>query len=290
MKQPQWITVLAGVILTLAIFFFGRTIPHKQKIVAETHSETDGHVHENESAAVLSIDSILFIAKKELKPEQVGRLTSLEASLTDTKLKEEQLKAYHNLSHYWGDTIGMFQPYAWYYAEAARLENSEKTLTFAARLFLENLQEEQNPGLRQWEAFQAKDLFERSLIINPANDSAKVGIGACYLFGNISSAPMEGIAKIREVVAKDSTNIYAQLMLAKGSLFSGQLDKALSRLETVIRLQPNNIEAILMLADVTERTGQKKAAAVWYQQSLKYIKRPDARADIEKRIAELNKE
>ena len=289
MKKPQWITVVAGLILTLAIFVFGRTIPHKTKIENNIHGADDGHNHDVAEGPSFSIDSILQIAKKQLKPEQVDRITTLESAIAANKGKSEELHAYHALSNFWGDSIGLFQPYAWYYAEAARLENSEKTLTFAARLFLEDFQGEQNPALRQWEALQAKDLFERSLIINPANDSAKVGIGACYLFGNISAAPMAGIEKIREVVSRDSTNVYAQLMLAKGSVFSGQLDKALNRLETVIRIQPENIEAILMLADVSERTGQKKEAARWYEESLKYIKRQDAREDIRKRIVELRK-
>jgi tetratricopeptide (TPR) repeat protein len=182
-----------------------------------------------------------------------------------------------------------FPPYAWYEAEAARLENSEKTLTFAARLFLENLQHEQNPGLIKWEAMQAKDLFERSLKINPENDSSKVGLGACYLFGNISASPMEGLGKILEVVERDSTNAYAQMTLVKGSLISGQTDKAISRLLTVNRLYPDNIEAILLLAETYERKGDKDVAADWYQKSLLYIKRSDVRMEIEKRIAELKK-
>ena len=135
---------------------------------------------------------------------------------------------------------------------------------------------------RRWKALQAKDLFERSLKINPDNDSSKVGLGACYLFGNISANPMEGILKIREVVEKDSSNVYAQLMLAKGSLISGQYDKAISRLQTVNRLEAGNIEAILLLADIYERTADKTNAISWYQKSLPYVKRQDARAEIEK--------
>ncbi|HRF20230.1 MAG TPA: hypothetical protein PK977_18760, partial [Chitinophagaceae bacterium] len=118
----------------------------------------------------------------------------------------------------------------------------------------ENLQSDGSEQRRQWKALQAKDLFERSLKINPDNDSSKIGLGACYLFGNISSNPLEGIAKIKEVVDRDSTNVYGQLTLVKGSLLSGQYDKAISRLETVTRLQPTNIEAILLLADTYERT------------------------------------
>jgi len=286
-KKPQWITVGIAVIAMISIFLFGRTIPNKKNITVDTHHENDGHEHNTSTG--ISIDSILTIAKKQLSTEQVTRLSMLENSISRGDVKEQQLKVYHQLSHFWGDSMRFFPPYAWYEAEAARLENSEKSLTFAAHLFLENLQQEQNPELMKWEALQAKDLFERSLKINPGNDSTKVGLGACYLFGNISANPMEGIAKIREVVEKDSTNIYAQLTLVKGSLISGQTDKAISRLQTVSRLQPENIEAILMLAEIYERKGDKAIAAEWYKKSLEYIKRSDARAEIETRIAELKK-
>jgi cytochrome c-type biogenesis protein CcmH/NrfG len=169
------------------------------------------------------------------------------------------------------------------------LENSEKTLTFAARLFLDNLQQEQNPAFRKWAATQAKDLYERSLKINPNNDSAKVGLGGVYLFGNISENPMEGITRIREVVERDSTNTYAHMTMAKASILSGQNDKAVERLLTVYRLEPTNLEAILLLADVYERTKDKENAIKMYSKSLEFIKRDDARTEIAKRIAELRK-
>ncbi len=287
MKKPQWITVAIAVFLTGAIFIFGRTVAPKKAISEETHSENDGHDH-NVSTGI-TIDSILEIAKKQLSNEQVTRINMLENSISRGDVTNQQIKVYHQLSHFWGDSMGFFPPYAWYEAEAARLENSEKTLTFAAHLFLENLQHEQNPGLLKWEALQAKDLFERSLNINPDNDSSKVGLGACYLFGNISTNPMAGLGKIIEVVEKDSTNTYAQMTLVKGSLISGQIDKAISRLQTVNRLDPDNIEAILLLAETYERKGDKTMAADWYNKSLMYIKRPDARMEIEKRIDELKK-
>ncbi len=273
--------------LVAAIYSFGKTVPPKKNVVTEQHSEDDGHDHG--TAETVSIDSILLLSKRRISPEQALRLNVLENTVSRGNVKDQQLKVYHQLSHFWKDSANIFEPYAWYEAETARLENSEKTLTFAARLFLENLQRESDPGLRKWKALQAKDLFERSLKLNPDNDSAKVGLGACYLFGNISPAPMEGIAKIREVTEKDSTNVYAQMMLAKGSVMSGQFDKAISRLQTVNKLQPDEMEAMLMLADIYERTGDKKNAVLWYQKTLDYIRFPEARVEIEKRIAELKK-
>lgn len=287
-KKPQLITVAIGVLLTAGLFLFGRTVPKKKTITPAEHSADDGHDH-GDMTSSLSIDTILTMAKKQLSTEQVVRLNTLENSITRGAVKEQQLHVYHQLARFWSDSAGIFEPYAWYNAEAARLENSEKNLTFAARLFLENLQTDEVAARRQWKAMQAKDLFERSLKLNPDNDSAKVGLGACYLFGNISAAPMEGIAKIRQVVEKDSTNLYAQMMLVKGSLLSGQYDKAITRLETVIRVKPDNIEALLLMADIYERMSEKAKAVNFYQQCLPLAQEPQLKTAIEKRIAELKK-
>ena len=265
----------------------GKTVSKKKNIAPSTasqHSAEDGHDH-----GTISIDTILAFSKKGLSNEQVVRLNTLENSISRGDVKDQQIHVYHQLARFWADSARVFEPYAWYTAEAARLENSEKNLTFAAQLFLDNLQNDDVEQRRQWKAVQAKELFERSLSINPDNDSAKVGLGAAYLFGGISSNPMEGITKIRQVVEKDSTNVYAQLTLVKGSLLSGQYDKAIGRLQTVIRIEPGNVEAIFLLADLYERTGDKKNAIVWYQKSLQLVKLPEAKKEIEKRIEELRK-
>jgi tetratricopeptide (TPR) repeat protein len=288
-KKQHWIVVTAAVILTAGLFLFGRTAPKKKYIKAETHSANDGHNHSTGAESAVSIDTILILAKKNLTKEQVIRINTLENSITRGDVKEQQLHVYHQLARFWADSAHIFEPYAWYNGEAARLENSEKSLTFAARLYLENLQEDEIAARRKWKALQAKDLFERSLEINPVNDSAKVGLGACYLFGGISDMPMEGISKIREVVAKDSTNTYAQMMLAKGSLISGQYDKAASRLELVNKLAPGDVEATLMLADVYERLANKPQAIIWYQKSLALAKNKELKEAVQKRIEELKK-
>ena len=283
MQKPQWITLSVAVLLVFIVYFFGKTIPAKN---INKQSNSSEQLATNDIAT----DSILLMAKKELTSSQLINIRDLEDSLKkNASKKDQQLKIYHQLAHFWGDTAGIFEPYAWYEAEAARLENSEKTLTFAARLFLDNLQSDNIDERRRWKALQAKDLFERSLIINPLNDSSKIGLGACYLLGNISATPMEGILKIREVAEKDSTNVYAQMMLAKGAIISGQYDKAIIRLLNANRLEENNIEAILMLADLYDRLRDKKNAINWYNRGLKYIKLEDARIDIENRIKELKK-
>lgn len=280
LKKQQLITAGIGIGFLILIYTFGNTVPSRKK--ADIEKKTAG-------TGVISTDTLLAHAKEQLTIEQVVRLNALEHSISRGDVKDQQLKIYHQLSHFWRDSARVFEPYAWYEAESARLVNSEKSLTFAAHLILDNLRSEGNPALKSWKALQAKDLFERSLRINPDNDSSAVGVGACYIFGNISDNPMEGILKIRKVVEKDSTNVFAQMMLGYGSMISGQYDKAIVRFEHVIRLNPGNLEAILNLAEVFERNGNKNAAVNWYKKSLDLIKIPELKTEVESRIAELKK-
>jgi tetratricopeptide (TPR) repeat protein len=280
LKKPQWITAGAGTALVIILYFFGRTVPDK-KPVPETAA--------NAAEAVISADTILFHSKEGLPVEQAARITALENSVVRGDVKGQKLDLYHQLAHFWRDTARVFEPYAWYEGESARLENSEKSLTFAAHLFLDNLRGEENAALKRWKATQAKDLFERSLKINPGNDSSTVGLGACYIFGNIADNPMEGILKVRAVADKDSTNIYAQSILGYGSMISGQYDRAISRFQTIVRIQPGNLEAIMILADLYERKGDKASAINWYNKATPYIKNAALKTEVEKRIEELRK-
>ena len=289
MKKPQYITIFVALAAVVLLFVFAKTFKKVE------HGPDDGHDHSAQNAdsqdlkSSIQIDSFIIAAKKELPAEQGVRLDLLEKSITRGDVKSQQMHVFHQLANFWRDTGRNFIPYSWYTAEAARLENSEKSLTFAAHLLLNGLQQQHDGELRKWMALQSKDLFERSLILNPNNDSSKVGIGATYLFGGISNAPMEGINKIREVTEKDSTNVYAQMTLAMASLMSGQTDKAQERLLTVARLQPDNAEAALLLGDLFEKKGDKASAITYYSKASANIKRPDIKAEIDKRISDLKK-
>ena len=284
MKKPQWITLAAALILVAILYVFGRIVPEKKETTTKQSDLADNPV---------SIDSILSDAKKRLDPAQIARLNALENSVVRGDINEQKLKIYHQLAHFWADTGQIFEPYAWYEAEAARLENSEKSLTFAAHLFLQNMRGENSQPLREWKALEAKDLFERSLKINPQNDSSIVGLGACYIFGGISATPMEGILKVRAVADKDSSNIFAQEVLGHGSMYSGQYDKAIARFETVYRLsretENTKLEACLMLAEAFERKADRLSAINWYKKSLTLIKNQEVKEEVNKRIDELSK-
>ncbi|HWK06423.1 MAG TPA: tetratricopeptide repeat protein [Puia sp.] len=218
---------------------------------------------------------ILQGAQSRLTPAQLSYVNRLQNSVVRGDVKMQQLNAYRQLADFWQDSVREgFLPYAYYTGEAAKLENSEKSLTFAAQLFLQNLRGQDNPALKSWMATNAKELFEKALELNPGNDSSKVGLGASYIFGSAAGNPtevMQGIQRILEVARRDSTNMYAQFMLGVGGIESGQFDKAIERLTTVVRHQPANIEAILLLAEVHQQRGDKADAIKGYEAVKKLV-------------------
>lgn len=279
MRKQQLIVVSIGLALLISLFFFGKTVNPNKKQITDNQS--------NSTNSEINIQELLKHAKERLTPEQTKTVISLENSVIRGNIKDQQIKAFYNLASFWKDSVGIFEPYIYYISEASKLENSEKSLTFAAHLFLTNLKVENNSAMQHWLATNAKVLFQKAIDINPKNDSSKIGLGACYLFGNISNNPMEGINLIRNVLEKDSTNTFAQMMLAIGGLKSNQLEKAIERFLTVLRYEPNNLEAAINLAETFEKTGDKANSIKWYEFVKTNMKNKEVIAEIENRIKQL---
>ena len=280
MKKQQFILITSGVLLLCLIYFFGRTIPPKK---------TNSTVSSVTKDSSISINTILAASKQKLSASQQAYVSQLESAVVRGDVKEQQLKVYRQLANFWKDSAHFLLPYGYYLGQSAKLENSEKNLTFAAHFFLDRLNGQNDPRLKTWMALQAKELFEKALEINPNNDSLKISLGSCYLFGNIDGNPMQGIQMIRAVADKDPENMYAQFTLAWGGIISGQLDKAIDRLLNVVNHEPQNEKAVLLLAEAYERKGDKLNAIKWYEAARKIINNPAFTQEVDKRIEVLKK-
>jgi tetratricopeptide (TPR) repeat protein len=279
-KKQQLILTGAGILLISFLFFFGKTVAKKEVSA----------IPDNANAIVprFNLDNYLQLAKQKLPVSQQNYLANLENSVKRGDVKEQQIKAYNQLASFWKDSTHEHELYNFYTAEAAKLVNSEKNLTFAARLILKDLRNEENVAKRGWEAEQAIALFEKAIELNPANDSLKVGLGSCYVFGKgmagDAQETMKGIQQLLQVVKKDSSNMQAQLVLGIGGVISTQYDKAVDRLQTVVKNEPGNIEAISWLADAYAGTGDKQNALKWYEISKRMINNPAYSKEVDERI------
>ena len=280
MKKTPFFVVLSAIAL-LALLYFGAP-RHAPSEKAPSTLSSDNQE--------LTSKSIIDGAKVNLPADQKLTLLSIENQLNKSKTTSDSLRYTQELAIFWADSAKRLAPYLYYTYSAALLENSEKSLTFAAQQLIDNLiTPDAPPALLPWMAGNAKVLLEKALEMNPNNDSAAINLGACYLFGNISDNPMQGILKVKQIVDKNPQNAYGQFILALGGKKSGQYDKAIERLLIVIQLQPSNLEAMIHLAECYELANQKAEAIKWYTKVKDLVNIPDAKAAISNRIKELKK-
>jgi tetratricopeptide (TPR) repeat protein len=280
LKKPQLIVILLATLICVAVIIF---VPRNQK-------GGPGAGKENIENQPISTQTILDGAKTALTGSQKISLLSIENQLNTAKAPADRAAIYRQLSKFWADSAQRIEPYLYYTYSAALLENSEKSLTFAAQLLVDNLAtQEAPPAIQNWIAANAKVLLEKALVINPNNDSTKINLGACYLFGNISDNPMQGILKVKEVVDKNPQNIYGNMILGLGGKKSGQYPKAIERFLNILKLEPNNMEAMVNLAECYELSNQNSLAIEWYTKMKGILNNPEAKDAIDKRITALKK-
>ena len=272
-----------GLILLFVLLIFGKT--ETTKIDDSSHSPT-------EKKSTFNIKDVIANERKKLTPTQIISISILENNITRGDLKKQEASQYTSLANFWKDSAKIFIPYAHYLSEAAKLDNSEKNLTFAAQLILENMRREENVEIKTWEAETAASLFQKALQLDPGNDDLKVGLGSCYVYGQgMAGDPqqtMKGIQQLLEVVRNDSNNMKAQMVLGIGAVISGQNEKAVERLNKVVSFDPHNLEAVSWLADAYAATGDKINAIKWYEQSKHLVNNPEFSKEINERIKSLN--
>lgn len=279
--KKQLLLAAAGLILVASLFYFGRTVEKKtNKPVAAMPQN---------AAPAFNITQYISQEKQKLTASQILTLGKLENSVTRGDVLNQQIEANKQLSEFWKDSAHAFEPYIYYLSQSVKLENSEKNLTFAAQLILDNLRGEQDPAKLSWQAEQAIELFEQAIKLNPESDDLKIGLGSCYIYGKgrVGGRPeetMKGIQQLLAVVKKDSSNMKAQLVLGVGGFVSGQYDKAIDRLLKVVKAQPANLEAIAFLADAYASKGDKPEAIKWYLAMKKVSNNPEYDKEIDQRI------
>lgn len=275
---------IAALLLLSGLFFFGKTSKEKKAIP------------EDMSAIVPSFDvhKAIDSLRVSLTSSQQVSLQKLENNVTRGDVKNQTAHQYSALADFWKDSAQQIIPYIYYLSEAAKLDNSEKNLTFAGQFILENMRREGRPDLKLWEAQTAAGLFEQALKLNPSSHELKIGLGSCFVYGpGMTGDPqetMKGIQKLLEVVREDSANMKAQMVLGIASVISNQADKGIERLTKVVSFDPHNLEAVSWLADAYASKGDAANAKKWYEQSKHIVNNPAFSKEVDDRIKMLEQQ
>jgi lipopolysaccharide biosynthesis regulator YciM len=277
LRTVHYITLLVAITLVAALYFGGNIIP-PPKIGNNTPAPMAGATAPHMHSA--SVDSILTAAHQHISSKGKETISAIEHQIESIKDSLTMSPVLLKLAQAW-QTNNHPTVAAYYTSLSAKLENSEKNLTFAAQFFLDRIGEDSSESVQMWDAEQAMDCFQRVLKINPDNDSATIGLAMGLVF---TGQTMQGVQLLRGITQKDSTNIPANQILGQLAIQSGQFDKAIKRFETILSVDAKNTEAMYFLAEAYKSKGDKAKAIQMFEQCKKAVNKPEFSRDIDKYI------
>ena len=277
--------IIVGAVVLLVAFLFTRDIKGLVKPTEENGKmPASGQVTnaESPSSTVLSIETTSIAAKNVLNKNLATDITALENSYKGAT-GAEKTEIAKQLAQKWDD-VEQITPSALYLEVVAQNEPSSKTWLAAGNQFIKAFESTQDslaqPALLQ----KANTSYKNALEKDSTNIEAKTGLGVTIVNG--LGAPMQGIAMLLEVVAKEPKNVKANMNLGMFSIKSGQFDKAIPRFKTVID-QALSPVAYFYLGTAYENFGRNKAAVDAFLTSKKLAANPTLSSFIDKKVAEL---
>jgi tetratricopeptide (TPR) repeat protein len=284
LRPVHYITIAAAIALTAFLYWGGNTTPPAKTGAAAMQQPPQmmGGTPGPNTVKPASFDSLLAASRKQLPKTVADTVATIENELKAIRDSAQMASVFLRLAHVW--EVNKYAPIAAYFgARAAKLENSEKKLNFAGQFFLDLMHEDTSSAMHMWEAQEAVDCFKRSLAVNPNSDSTKMALAAGYIEG--TGETMQGVQLLLSITREKPDNIPANMLLGKMAIQSGQFDKAQKRFEGILKLHPENAEAMYFLAEVYKSKGDKEKAVEWFEKCKKLVNRPEFSRDVDQYIS-----
>ncbi len=277
MSRNQIIVIAVCALIGTGIYLFAPT--HKEQVPGTGMQAPMAGGHQQPAEAVEKLDI-------------EGYITSVDEQLTDASAKDKikKLKEINSFNELAEEYKKLDKPIAaaHYLVKAAEQSNTAKSWIAAGDYNGLLLQTAPDEKAIHFLGDNAIHCYEQAANLDPENNEYKLRLASAYI--EAGSNPMQGVGILREMVAKDSTNVDAQLMLARFGLVSGQFDKAIARLEKVLYLSPQNQDALLMLGQAYESMGNTEKAIDALTRCAAAVKEPEAKKAIQAHIEELRKQ
>lgn len=127
--------------------------------------------------------------------------------------------------------------------------------------------------------------FQKAVTLAP--DSLDYQIHLASALVEQGNQTMEGVKMLLTIVEQHPDNIPANLILGKFGIVSGQYEKAVVRLEKVVKLDPKNSEAYFYLAEAYHGLGRIEDAIKTFEMCKKLVDDPGFSAEIDQYILKI---
>jgi tetratricopeptide (TPR) repeat protein len=170
--------------------------------------------------------------------------------------------------------------------QVAEIENTEDSWTKAGHIYMAvSMGEENDELLAQYAVNEAAACYQKASDLNPEDLDLKINLASAYMQGG--EQVMQGVQLLLGIIEKHPDHIPANLILGRYGIISGQYDKAVVRLEKVVKLDPKNSEALFYLAEAYNALGRKDDAVKTFEQCKKLVNDPGFSAEIDQYIEKI---
>ncbi len=253
MPKTQLILIAGAILLLVGLYQLPTVVVSDEDELTNTNTTTSSPEMENHEGH-----------QHEMAPPQKKALEQLKTELQNIQDKSSQIQLLDSIAGIFRE-VNHFDSTAHYYGLIAQLAPNPTNWNNAGEAYTQayNFLGLTNRELAMEYAGQARNYFQLVLDAQPDNLDAQSKLALTYVIGE---NPMKGIMMLREVLAQDEKNEFARFQLGLLSMQSGQFDKAVNHFETLIRQNPDNLEAKVLLAQSYAETGKRTKAVELLQE------------------------
>lgn len=173
---------------------------------------------------------------------------------------------------------------AWFAEESAKFFNTVEKWIAAGDNYYQAYTIAIDRDKQQFFAQKTQEFYAKVLQQDADNLTVKANLAMTYLTGN---SPMQGIAMLREVLARDPRNELALFNMGVLSIQSGQYDRAIERLLELIKVNPGHIQGHLLLGLSYMNAGDKAKAREYFEKVKLMDKDPAVQATADSYLKDL---
>lgn len=250
MNSTQKSTI--GFFLTLfAVLYFG----------FDTKPSDHGLIEKSRALKMSTTD--VSILKREaqntLSNTQKGRIEILNAQLNSALDTIERVGYMKELSGAWFE-FGYPSVAGSYAEDIANIEDTDEAWGIAATTYALGIGNSNSEKEKKFCKEKAMNAFDIAISLDSKEIRHQINKAVTLADHPDEDNPMKGILQLMDLNKMNPENVAVINQLAKLGMKTNQLDKALERLKTALKLQPENITSICLMAELLTRRNESADA------------------------------
>jgi tetratricopeptide (TPR) repeat protein len=208
-------------------------------------------------AEVMSGDNLILEAKSGLDQSQLDALASMEQRMKTQPA--DSVSVTKEMASFWYKAGNAAASGVMAEKIATKLATAE-SWSICGTTYVLCLTQQSDERIRQFCASKSRAAFENAISLEPDNPDHRINLAISFVESPPEDNPMKGILMLRELNEANPENVSVIYHLAKLALKTGQVERAESRVEEGLRLEPDNASFNCLAAEVYEQAGKAEEA------------------------------